>query len=178
MVKISTLASLALPLVLLACATPAPRPWLRFQQDGPTNWTATGEGTYAARMHGVDVTLDLNKTQTRVEVKLVNATSESVEFRMGESASLRNSIGEVLLRQVDGPPNDGPPVRPYNSMQAIGLDAGWRGTFYLDTPLGREALLGQYFVLTVEARNSKGGVERRTLPLVAANAGTMPQDGR
>lgn len=165
--------SLALPLVLVACSTVAPRPWLRFQQDGPTNWTATGEGTYGSRMHGVDVTLDLNKTQTRVELKVVNATAEAVELRMGESASQRNSIGEVLLRQVDGPPNDGPPIRPYNSMQALVVEPGWRATVYLDTPLGREALLGQFFVLTVECRNSKGGVERRTLPLVAANAGTM-----
>jgi hypothetical protein len=168
---------LPLPLVLVACNTPGPRPWLRFQQQGPTNWTATSEGVYGARLHGTDVTLDLNKTQTRVEIKVVNSTTESVEFRMGESASLRNSIGEVLLRQIDGPPNDGPPIRPYNSMQPIAVEAGWRGTFYLDTPLGRDAMLGQFFVLTLEARNSKGGVERRTLPLVAANAGTLPAGG-
>ena len=70
------------------------------------------------------------------------------------------------------------PVIPYNSMQAVSVEAGWKGTFYLDAPLGRETLLGQYFVLILEARNGKGGVERRTLPLIATNAGSGTPDAR
>jgi hypothetical protein len=44
--------------------------------------------------------------------------------------------------------------------------------------VGTEPVLGQYLVLTVEARDLDGRVERRTLPLVATNAGTLPPDRR
>ena len=135
-------------------------------------------GLWASRMHGADFALDLNRTQTRVQVEVQNRSGEALEVRMGpEGAVTMNAIGEVLLRQIDGPPG-GPPVIPYNSMQAVSVEAGWKGTFYLDAPLGRETLLGQYFVLILEARNGKGGVERRTLPLIATNAGSGTPDAR
>ena len=49
------------------------------------------------------------------------------------------------------------------------VESGWRASFYLDSPLGREPSYGQYFVMTVEARLASGDVERRSLPLVATN---------
>ena len=69
-------------------------------------------------------------------------------------------------------------IVPYNGMQPIVVEGGWRGTFYLDMPLGREPVAGQYFVFAVEARDAAGKAERRTLPLIAKNAGTMPADGQ
>jgi hypothetical protein len=165
--------------VMVSCSTPPPRPWLRFQPAGPTNWTTDASGLLVGRLHGADVAIDLNRTQTRVQVSVKNTTAAPIEFRMGpEAGAPRGAIGEVLLRPLSPPAASGPDMMPYNGMQPMVVDGGWSGTFYLDTPLGRDPALGQYFVLTVEARNASGAVERRTLPLVAANAGTMPLDGR
>lgn len=170
----------ALLLLLAACNTPPPRPWLRFQPSGQHDWTVGADGLLVARLHGADVALDLNRTQTRVQVTVQNTSGRPVEMRMGpEAAAPRGAIGEVLLRAVDGPPGAaGPDMLPYNSMQPIAVESGWRGTFFLDSPLGRDPVLGQYMVLTVEARDAAGRVERRRLPLLATNAGTMPPDGR
>jgi hypothetical protein len=65
-------------------------------------------------------------------------------------------------------------MMPYVGMQPVVVQPGWQATFYIDSPLGREVIAGQYFVFAVEARDAAGKVERRTLPLIAANAGTMP----
>ncbi|HEX5052005.1 MAG TPA: hypothetical protein VFZ65_09555 [Planctomycetota bacterium] len=165
-----------------ACNTPPPRTWLRYQPAGPTNWTMDGSGKLVGRLHGADVSIDLNRTQTRLEVVVENGTTAPVEFRMGpDGGAPRSAIGEVLLRPLGGPPGVvGPDMMPYAAMKPVVVEGGWRGTFYIDAPLGRQpgpGDLGQYFVFTVEARNAGGTMERRTLPLVAANAGTMPADG-
>ncbi|MEO6596035.1 MAG: hypothetical protein ABIP94_14900 [Planctomycetota bacterium] len=167
-------------LLVAACNTPPPRAWLRYQPAGPTDWTTDASGMLIGRLHGADVSVDLNRVQTRIAVIVQNGTGAPVEFRMGPAAGApRSAIGEALLRPLGGPPGVvGPPMLPYNAMQGVVVEGGWQGTFYIDAPLGREPALGQYFVLTVEARNTAGVAERRTLPLVAANAGTMPADGR
>jgi hypothetical protein len=167
---------LLLALLLAACGTPPPRAWLRFQQDGRTNWLLQ-DGTYVASLHGAELRLDLNRTQTRIEMAVVNSSAAPIEVRVGAEASQREvAVGEVLRRPLSGV--GGPPTEPYNTMQAVVVEPAWRATIYLDAPLGRDPIVGQFFVLTVEVRNTAGDVERRSLPLVATNAGTMPADGR
>lgn len=163
---------------LAACHTPPPRPWLRYEQDGATQWSTNSSGLYAGRLHGADVTIDLGKKQTRVEIVIDNATAAPVEFRIGpDGGQPRTSIGEVLLRRP-GEPAGSAGMQPYRAQQPLVVDAGWHATFYLDSPLGRDPVLGQYFVLAVEASDATGTNERRTLPLRAVNAGTMSADGR
>lgn len=170
---------LAGSLLLAACNTPPPRPWLRYQQNGPTNWGTNADGLHAGRLHGAEVTIDLGKKQTRIEVQVQNTGSAPVEFRVGpEGGQPRAAIGEVLLRPIGGvTPAAGPDMQPYGAMAPIKVEPGFRATFYLDSPLGREPVFGQFFVLAVEARDAAGTNERRTLPLRAVNAGTMPADG-
>ena len=62
---------------------------------------------------------------------------------------------------------------PYVSMQPAEIRTGWRGTFFLDSPLGRDPTIGQQVQLVLEVRDAKGGFERRLLSLVATNAGTL-----
>ncbi|MBL9079119.1 MAG: hypothetical protein JNL08_16575 [Planctomycetes bacterium] len=165
---------------LAACGTPPPpRPWLRYQQDGPTTWGTNPNGLHAGNLHGAEVTIDLGRQQTRVQITIDNRGPAPVEFRIGpEGGAPRVAIGEVLLRQLDAPSGlGGPPIQPYTAQQPLAVESGWRATFYLDSPLGREPVLGQYFVLSVEARSAAGANERRTLPLRAIHAGTMPADG-
>lgn len=165
-------------LLLAACNTPAPKAWLRYQPNGPHSWAAGPDGRWLTRLHGVDIAMELNLVQTRVQVTVTNASSAPVEMRMcPEAASPKEAIGEVLLRPIDGPPGvPGPEMAGYVVRQPVSVAAGWRATFFLDRPLGREPSLGQSFVLTVEAKNQAGEVERRSMPLVATNAGTMPLD--
>ena len=178
MARLAVSSVLACLLGLAACHTPPPRPWLRYEQDGPTQWGTNASGLYAGRMHGAEVTIDVGKKQTRVEVVVANPTAAPVEFRIGpDGGQPRTAIGEVLLRRP-GEPAGSAGMQPYRAQQPLVVDAGWQATFYLDTPLGRDPVLGQYFVLSVEASDAAGTKERRTLPLRAVNAGTMSADGR
>jgi len=167
-------------LLAVACNTPPPRPWLRFEPVGNAkDWTSDASGTLVGRFHGADVQLDLGNPETRVQVTVGNNTAAPIEFRIGPEAGSPGAIGEVLLRPLDGPPGvTGPPMLPYAGLQPQVVEAGWRGTFYLNEPLGRAVTLGQTFVLTVEARDASGSVQRRTLPLAAKNAGTIPLEKR
>lgn len=180
MVKMSSLG--AVGLLLAACNTPPPKAWLRFEQDGPTNWTVRSAGVYETRAHGAQLQLDLHRTQTRIAIVVDNPSGRSVDVRVGPEATVsRLAIGEVLLRSIDGSAGVGDPRLPYTSMQPVVVENGWRCTIDLDLPLGRDpqrGMYGQYMVLTVEVRDAAGVCERRTLPLVATNAGTMPRDLR
>ncbi|MGB3965382.1 MAG: hypothetical protein WBO45_01530 [Planctomycetota bacterium] len=170
-----------LMLALAACNTAPPQAWLRYQPNGQHPWVAGPDGRWLARMHGVDVSLELNRTETRVQVTVTNTTNAAIEVRMGaEASSPKGAIGQCLLRAIDGPQGvGGSDWVGYVALQPVAVDAGWRGTFCLDHPLGREIVLGQSFVLTVEARaGATGPVERRSMPLIATNAGTMPRDRR
>ncbi len=167
-------------LLFAACNTPPPQAWLRFQPSGQHAFVAGPDGTWLTRVQGADVVLDLNRTQTKAQLTVTNTSGAAVEVRVGpEASSPRGSIGDLLLRAINGPVGEGAPdMVPYNTMQRVLVENGWRGVFYLDSPLGRDAVLGQFFVLTVEGRNAAGDVERRSIPLTATNAGTMPRDGR
>ena len=163
-----------------ACNTVPPREWLRYHQDGATNLTLVGDGNYTTTMFGAGVVVDLMRVQTRIEVRIENATSAMIDFRVGPDGAAPSAVvGEVLLRAVDGAPGVGAvdPL-PYTCLQPLRVEPGCRGTFFLDAPLGREVVSGQSFTLILEARSQAGGVERRSLPLRAKNSGTMPTYGR
>ncbi len=165
-------------LFVAACQTPPPRTWMRYRQDGPTEWATNSSGLYAGRLHGADVTIDLGKKQTRIEVVVNNGSAAPVEFRIGpDGGQSRSAIGEVLLRQIGGTAGSAG-MLPYNSLQPLTVEPGVCATFYLDSPLGRDPVFGQFLVLSVEARDASGKKERRTLPLRAETAGTISADGR
>ena len=119
------------------------------------------------------------KLKTLVNKGVVKSELGDLTIEVGPDAgSPRNAIGEVLLRQIDGPAVGGPPMQAYSAMQPLAVDGGWRATFYLDAPLGREIKLGQYLVLAVAAENSAQERRRVTLPLIAKMGGTMPNTPR
>ena len=174
MVKISYLC-LASLLALAACNTPPPRAWLRYQLDGATEWSQLGAGKLGGAIHGANISVDLYNPDTRVLVVVENNSEQSIKFRVGpEAGAPKDAIGEVLLRQINGPVVGGPDMQPYVSMQSLVIDGGWRATFYLDRPLGRDPQLGQYFVLSTEVENLAGNTVRRVAPLVAKMGGTVP----
>ena len=163
-----------------ACAIAPVREWLRFHQDGPTNLSAVDEGRYNGLVLGAAVTVDLMRGKPPVQVVVENVTTTAIDVLVGpDAAQLGVPIGEVLLRPLDGSVPSGPtdPV-PYTNQQSLRLEPGWRGTFYIDLPLGRPIVSGQSFTLQIEARTAAGGVDRRTLPLRAKPSGTMPDTGR
>lgn len=169
-----------LSLLFAACKTASPREWVRFHQDGPTDLQLLGEGRYSSRLLGTAVAIDLMRVQTRIEVVVENTSATPIDLRVGPDAAPTSVvIGEALLRAMDGPPGTGTPDPvPYVSQQTIHVEPGFRATFYLDEPLGREVVSGQSFTLLVEARAPAGGVERRALPLRAKLSGTKPTFGR
>lgn len=159
-------------LVVAACSSPPPRPSLRFQPAGPTAMTAGANGLYVTRVHDVDVTVDLGRAQTRIQVTAENRTGKTATLQVGPDAGQpRLPIGELLLRPLASTNPSGPAIVPYLGMTPVDLEDGWRATFYIDEPLGREPALGQYFVLSVEARVGEGPKERRTMPLIAGTSG-------
>jgi len=174
MVKTSYL-FLASLLALTACQTPPPRPWLRYELDGGTEWSQLGAGKFGGKIHGANVSVDLYDPDTRILVVVENQSEQTIKFRVGpEAGASKDAIGELLLRQVKDPAVGGPPMQPYVAMQSVMIDSGWRATFYLDRPLGRDLQLGQYFVLGAEVENLAGQQVRRVLPLVAKVGGTVP----
>lgn len=170
----------SLSLLFVACKSAPPSEWVRFHQDGATDLQLLGEGRYSSRVLGASVGVDLMRVQTRIEVVVENTSSAAVDLRVGPDAAPTSVvIGEALLRAMDGPPGTGTPDPvPYVSQQTIHVEPGFRATFYLDEPLGREVVSGQSFTLLVEARSQAGGVERRALPLRAKLSGTKPTFGR
>jgi hypothetical protein len=160
------------------CMGPGPQPWLRYELTGRTEWQPRSEGVYGGELLGADVNLDLYQTGTRIEVVVANATDQSLTFRVGPDAGAPlGAIGQVLLRRLDGGSVGGPDMMEYAALQPIVVDGGWRATFFIDEPLGREVKLGQYLVFAVEAENTTGTRARRTLPVIARRSGTVPTDG-
>lgn len=162
-----------------ACHTPPPRSWMRYELDGGTEWSQLGAGKFGGSYFGANVSIDLYNPDTRVLVVVENSGPQPVQFAIGpEAGSTNDAIGEVLLRQVAGASDGGPPMRSYVAKQALTIESGWRATFYLDRPLGRDPKLGQYFVLGTEIRGAgeDGASEsvRRFLPVVAKLGGTIP----
>lgn len=174
MVKNRCLCFLSL-VTLAACHTPPPRPWLRYELDGKTNWSQQGGGKFRAAIHGANASVDLYSPDTRILVVVENKGEEPVNLALGpESGASKDPIGEVLLREIASPATGGPAMRSYVSMQSLMVDAGWRATFYIDRPLGRDLQLGQYFVFSTEGQNSAGEQVRLVLPLVGKMSGTVP----
>ena len=167
--------SVASLLLFAACHTPPPRAWLRYELDGRTEWAHMGAGKLGGTIHGASVSVDLYNPDTRVLLVVENPSEQSIKFRVGpEAGAPKDAIGEVLLRQIDGPAVGGPDMQPYVSMQSLVIDSGWRATIYIDRPLGRDPQLGQYFVLSTEVQDLAGETVRRVMPLVAKMGGTVP----
>lgn len=162
----------ALALLLAACAAPPPRPWLRYELDGPTQLQQVRNGRFAGVVGGVEVSLELHDQRTRLLATVENRSEGSVTLALGPDAGAPDGvIGEVLLRQVDGPASGGPEMAPYAAMAPLALDGGWRATFFLDRPLGRDIRLGQYFVFAVEVAGADGAKERVQVPVVGKMGG-------
>ncbi len=174
MVKNRCLCFLGL-MALSACHTPPPRPWLRYELDGGTDWSQDGAGKFRATIHGADALVDLYSPDTRILVVVENKGEEDLILALGpESGAPKDPIGEVLLREIASPATGGPAMQSYVSMQPLAVDAGWRATYYIDRPLGRDLQLGQYFVFSTEIQNSAGQLVRKVLPLVGKMSGTVP----
>ena len=170
-----TLTLVAAAFALAACRTPPPRPWLRFELDGVTGLQPKEPGAFAGDLLGARLRVDLYDPKTAVLVVVDNPTDASVRVSLGPDAGdPRNAIGEVLLRRLDGPAVGGPDMQAYAARQPLAVDGGWRATFYLDAPLGREPKLGQYLVLAIEAETDAAARVRYTLPLIAKMGGTRP----
>jgi len=168
-----------LAMALASCTTPPPKSWLRFVPNGAHDWAMGPQGVWVTRMHGVDFSLDLQREQARIQVIVENRSPEPLVIRMGPEGSMTtNAIGEVLLRPIESPPgHGGPEMEPYVNLKRITVAANWRGTFYIDSPLGRDIGLGTFLVFTVEAHDTKGDIERRKMPLLATNAGAPARGG-
>jgi hypothetical protein len=164
----------ALALLLTACHSPPPRPWLRYELDGTSDWSQLGNGKFGGSLNGAEVTIDLYDQRTRVLAVVENRTEASMTVALGPDAGAPDSVvGEVLLRQIDGPAAGGPDMAPYIAMKPVTLDGGWRATFFLDRPLGREIKLGQYFVLATEVVTADGEPRRAQLPIVGKMGGVQ-----
>lgn len=174
MAKFSCLCLLGL-VSIAACHTPPPRPWLRYELDGGTKWSPLGAGKFGGSVHGANVSIDLFNPETRVLVTVENPTEQAVKVEIGpEAGASKDAMGEVLLRELDGPVAGGPAMQPYVARQPLTVESGWRATFYLDRPLGRDVKLGQYFVLGTVCENASGERVRRLLPLMGKMGGTVP----
>lgn|GEM_PF-3129979 len=156
-----------LVLALVACQSSPPRPWLRYELDGPTDWEQLGGGRFGGNLNGAEVVISLNDPDTRVWVAVENRSEDSLSVSVGPDAGGDDApAGELLVRQIDGPAAGGPAMTSYTAMEPVALDEGWRATFFLDRPLGRHIKLGQYFVLAVEVEDAAGGKQRAHLPVV------------
>lgn len=159
------------------CNLPPVRTWVRFEPAGPSEWRSAG-GLLVGRLHEADVQIDLTNKQTKVQVTVENRSAQALEFRVGpDDATPHGAVGQVLLRQLDAGVVGGPETMEYNAKQPQSVAAGWRATFFLDRPLGRDVVLDQRFVLGIEARDPAGSMQRRALPLRAVSGGTIPADG-
>jgi hypothetical protein len=176
---LSVLGLSALALLLAACEAAPPRPWLRYELDGPTQLRQERAGRFAGAVGGVAVSVDLHDQRTRLLATVENRGEGSVTVALGPDAGAPEAvIGEVLLRQVDGPASGGPEMVPYAAMSPLAVDGGWRATFFLDRPLGRDIKLGQYFVFAAEVVGANGAAERVRLPVVGKMGGVDPDAPR
>ena len=164
-----------LALLMTACHSPSPRPWLRYELDGPTELASVGGDRFEGDVQGATVSVSLADQQSRIYAVVENRSEESVAVAIGPHAGAPDGvIGEVLLRRLDGPVAGGPSMTAYSAMKPVALAGGWRATFFLDQPLGREIKLGQYFVLAVQVESADGSRERAYLPVVAKMGGARP----
>jgi hypothetical protein len=164
---------LVVPFVLAACSSGPPKPWLRFVAEDPKGWQKGADGRLTTQVLGASLQADLHARDPRIELQVDNRSGGDVAIRVGPEAtqSPTASIGDLRRRPLDQ--SRGEDVTkdyvPYVAMQSVELRNGWRASFDLESPLGREPSIGQYLVLVIEVHDAKGAVDRRYLPLVATN---------
>lgn len=164
--------TVGLSLLLSACRAPAPAAGLRYEARPVTGWTAAGDGRWTTTAFGAAIAVELPPREPRVELSIDNPTAQRLTVRLGPEVTRTPSaaIGEVQFRLRDRARAEGATdYLPYVSMQPVALDAGHRAAFYLDSPIGRDPAIGQYFVLVVELQTPAGERQRHLLPLCATN---------
>jgi len=164
---------LIVPFALAACSSGPPKPWLRFTAEDPKGWEKGADGRLTTEVLGTSLQADLHTLDPRIGLQVDNHSGGDVAIRIGPEAtqSPTASIGDLRRRPLDQ--SRGEDVTkdyvPYVAMQSVELRNGWRASFELNHPLGREPSIGQYLVLVIEVHDAKGAVDRRYLPLVATN---------
>lgn len=151
---------------------PPPVSWLRFTPQDMTGWSMDADGRVVTQCGPAVIRIDLSKRETRIEMEIENRADKPLLLRAGsQTASPTGAIGEVWRRPLGGGRGeDVPDAVPYLSRQGLELENGWRAIFYLDSPLGRDLVLGQQLVFEVEVEQPETkAVDRVQLPLVATN---------
>lgn len=159
-------------LLLTACHSTAPRSWLRFAAASEKGFNREPDGRLRQDLGPVAIYVDLGKKDTRLEVTAENRGKSDVEIKAGaDGASTTAAIGEVWRRPIGaGNAEDVPEAVPYRANDAVELRPGWRAVFFLDSPLGRDLVLGQQVMFNIQTRDPATGLhDHITLPLVATN---------
>lgn len=165
----------ALLLVLLpfaACHSTAPQSWLRFAAVSETGFQKEADGRLHQDLGPIAIYVDLGKQDTRLEVTVENRGKGDTELKAGaDGASSTAAIGEVWRRPIGaGNGEDVPEAVPYRANDAVELRPSWRAVFFLDSPLGRDLVLGQQVMFHIQTRDPATGLhDHITLPLVATN---------
>lgn len=168
---------LGLSLFAACDGLPPPVSWLRFTPQDMTGWTSDPDGRVVTQCGPAVIRIDFSKRETRIEMEVENRGDKPLRLRAGsQTASPTGAIGEVWRRPLSGGRGeDVPDAVPYLSRQNLDLDNGWRAIFYLDSPLGRDMVLGQQLVFEVEVEQPEAKVvDRAQIPLVATNTGQAP----
>jgi hypothetical protein len=158
--------------LLASCRTPPQRSALHYEARDATGWTRAGTGRWTAPAAGGALSVDLHPTELRLELRLENPTPGRLTVRLGPQTTRDPdaAIGELQHRRLDPARREGTTAfLPYLSMQAIDVEPGTAVTFWLDSPLGREPSIGQYFVLVVDVQGEGHAHARLMLPLQATN---------
>ncbi len=161
----------------VACRAPQVRSNLHYQPAPATGWRELSDGHLAQSQQGVAIEVTMAADAPQLELSFVNDAPTRVVVRLGPESmrAASTAIGEVQLRHVDRARHDGTTdYLPYLAMQDFEIPPGGRAVFYLDSPLGRDPLLGQYFVLAIELRREGAPMMRSLLPLQATN---VPRQG-
>jgi len=160
---------------LAGCKNQPPSPGLRFEPTDPSGWSREADGRLRSACGPAVLWVDLHKTETRIELTVENNSGQPLTLKVGaESSSPTAAIGELWRRPIGSKSGeDVPEAVPYKAHQEAELRSGWRAVFYLDSPLGRDLVLGQFFLFTIDV--GAGAIrERRTLALMATNVPPPP----
>lgn len=174
-VSVALLFSLAA--AIASCRAPQQRANLHYRPAAIDGWRNLGAGRYGQSLNGVAIEVSMPADAPQLELSLVNEADGGVVVRLGPDAMRAGTtaIGEVQLRHADRGRQDGTTdYLPYLAMQDFEIPPGGRAVFYLDSPLGREPALGQYFVLVIELRRDRARLVRSLLPMQATNVPEQP----
>ncbi|GAB4148492.1 MAG: hypothetical protein Fur0037_16820 [Planctomycetota bacterium] len=171
------LSAALLSAALASCRATSPRSNLRFAAASSKGFAEQPDGRLRADLGQIAFFVDLAARSTRIEVTAENGGKTEAEIRIGaDGASRTAAIGEVWRRPIaSGRGEDVPDAIPYRANDPLALDSGWRAVFFLDSPTGRDIVLGQQILLLIETRDAATGLhDHLTLPLVATNAPPVP----